>query len=83
MLINLPKKSKQEEVRGNETDDSYEIFVRDSGFGAVSITTIYKSPVGDLGATMAARDIASAIENARDIGYRQAMSDVRNLIGIT
>jgi hypothetical protein len=77
MLKNVPSRSSDKGIWGEVTEEGlihiHTVFNEDC-----NLTVCYIS--GDR--EMIARTIADIIEEARDIGYQHALSDIRNLLGI-
>ena len=71
-FINLPKKDELR-IEGVDTDSHYRV-QRDDGY---RICEVEKNNDRQI-----ASDIADAVRFARDAGYQQALSDIRNMLGV-
>ena len=71
-FINLPKKDELR-IEGVDTDSHYRV-QRDDGY---LICEVEKNNDRQI-----ASDIANAVRFARDAGYQQALSDIRNMLGV-
>lgn len=72
-FTNLPTKKAGPNIESEVTETTYKIFTSDGWIIC---------EVGRYSSKGTASDIADAIRFARDAGYEQALSDVRNQLGI-